>query len=115
MYFHQGHKLYVDSVREERVYPIHKSTIPWLKYKLHPQEFCQVTNVRYTVGPPTLCSVTLALLHPLNQRAGEVKEEGAMSESEKAVDVVGNEDNGGDGSSEAKTSRPRDRIRFTFK
>lgn len=106
--------MYVDSVREERVYPIHRSTIPWLKYKLHPQEFCQVTNVRYMVEPPTLCSVTLALLHPLNQEAGEVKEDGAVGGAEKARDGEGSGDEG-DVGSEVKASRPRDRIRFTFK
>lgn len=39
--------------------------MPWQRYKLLPQEFCQITNVRYLVGPPTLCQITLALLsHP---------------------------------------------------
>ncbi len=37
---------------------------PWQKYSLLPQERCQVTNVRFVVGPPTLCSITLAPLSP---------------------------------------------------
>ena len=62
VYCHQGHKLYVESVKREKLYPLHKTKMPWEKYKLLPQQFCQVTNVRYCVGPPTLCSITLALV-----------------------------------------------------
>ena len=65
VYCYQGHKLYIDSVREERVYSTKNIKMPWQRYKLLPQEFCQITNVRYLVGPPTLCQITLALLsHP---------------------------------------------------
>ena len=65
VYCYQGHRLYINSVREERVYSTKNVKMPWQKYKLLPQEFCQITNVRYLVGPPTLCQITLALLsHP---------------------------------------------------
>ena len=62
VYCYQGHRLYINSVREERVYSTKNVKMPWQKYKLLPQEFCQITNVRYLVGPPTLCQITLALL-----------------------------------------------------
>lgn len=62
MYCHQGHRLYVESVQEQNLYPINKAKMPWNKHQFQPQEFCQVTNVRYLVGPPTLCSITLALV-----------------------------------------------------
>ena len=62
VYCYQGHKLYLEQVRQEKVYPTKNMKMPWQKYRLLPQEFCQITNVRYLIGPPTLCQITLALL-----------------------------------------------------
>ena len=59
VYFHQGHQLYIDAVKEEKPYPWKSQKMPWQRYHLLPQEFCQVTNVHYLVGPPTMCSITL--------------------------------------------------------
>ena len=67
VYCHQGHKLDEEEVKRERAYSVHKSKRPWEKYSLKPQEFCQVTNIRYQVGPPTVCSITVALVSPLPQ------------------------------------------------
>lgn len=65
VYCYQGHELYIKSVRQERVYSTKNMKMPWKKYNLLPQEFCQITNVRFLIGPPTLCQITLALLsHP---------------------------------------------------
>ena len=33
--------------------------MPWQRYVLLPQEYCQVKNVHFVVGPPTMCSITL--------------------------------------------------------
>jgi len=53
----------VKAVKEERLYRIHyNKKMPWEKYTLQPQELCQVTDVQYKVEPPTVCSITLALL-----------------------------------------------------
>ncbi len=59
VYCRQGHELYMGAVRDERVYPCKSQRMPYQKYSLLPQEFCQVANVRFLVGPPTLCSITL--------------------------------------------------------
>ena len=64
--------------------------MPWDKHQLQPQEFCQVTNVRYVVGPPTLCSITLALV---KSSQGEQEEDGE----------------------EAGTSSTKERVTFSFK
>ena len=74
-------------MKKERLYSIHKAKMPWEKYNLQPQEFCQVTNVRYLVGPPTLCSITLALVSPLPQSEAE-DEEGASSSRNKDKERV---------------------------
>jgi len=118
VYFQQGHQLYVESVKEERLYPIHRSTMPWHKFNLHPQEFCQVTNVRFIVGPPTLCSVTLALLHPLNQGIdpggsegeGFAGVDGGCQKGEGLEKEADHDDTAG-----GSKARNKNRIRFTFK
>ena len=102
VYFHQGHRIYVESVQAKKLHPVHKSTIPWQKYVLMPQELCQVTNVRYSVGPPTLCCITLTLLQPFNKSAEE--EEGGDSDTAYRMT--------NDGSSKGGQ---RDRIRFSFR
>jgi hypothetical protein len=76
VYCHQGHRLYVEAVR---LHSIHKNEMPWDRHTLQPQEFCQVTNVRYLVGAPTLCSITLALVAPLPQAKDEGEGEGTSS------------------------------------
>lgn len=91
VYCHQGHRLYVEEVKKELLYPIYKAKMPWEKYTLQPQEFCQVTNVRYLVGPPTLCSITLALVSPLSQS-----------------------EDGGEGTSSPKNG-DKERVTFSFK
>ena len=97
MYCHQGHRLYVESVRAHRLYSIHRAAkMPWDKHQLQPQEFCQVTNVRYLVGPPTLCSITLAL----------VRSSPSQQDSEG--------ESGEDGQ-EAGTSASKERVTFSFK
>ena len=78
----------MEAVKKEPLYP----KMPWEKYKLQPQEFCQVTDVQYLVGPPTLCSITLALVSPLPQSEAE-DEEGASS----------------------SRSRDKERVTFSFK
>jgi len=54
----------MNAVKEERIHVLKSQKMPWQKYNLLPQEFCQVKNVHYIAGPPTLCSITLALLSP---------------------------------------------------
>ena len=64
IYCRQGHEIYMNTIREEKTYALKSQKMPWQKYNLLPQEFCQVKNVHYVVGPPTLCSITLTLLSP---------------------------------------------------
>lgn len=72
VYLHQGHRLYVEAVKKDELYPVHEAKMPWVKYTLQPQEFCQVTNVEYLVGPSTLCSITLALVSTLPAGGGSI-------------------------------------------
>ena len=80
VYCHQGHRLYLESVQEQQLYTIHTTKMPWDKHQLQPQEFCQVTNVRYLVGPPTLCSITLALVRSTQGQGEEQGVEGSSKE-----------------------------------
>ncbi len=85
MYCHQGHRLYVESVQEQRPNLINKAKMPWNKHQFQPQEFCQVTNVRYLVGPPTLCSITLALARSSQSQQEEGEEPNTSTVSKERV------------------------------
>uniref|UniRef100_A0A3P8XZC1 Bromo domain-containing protein n=1 Tax=Esox lucius TaxID=8010 RepID=A0A3P8XZC1_ESOLU len=66
MYFRQGHQAYVRAVRRAKAYSINPQKQPWNKLNLRDQESVKVVGIKYEVGPPTLCCLKLAFLHPIS-------------------------------------------------
>ncbi|XP_065906501.1 bromodomain and WD repeat-containing protein 3-like isoform X2 [Dysidea avara] len=63
VYCRQGHELYLQEIKQKRLHHRLKGQkLPWQKFSLEAHELCQVKNVHFTVGPPTLCSLTLSLV-----------------------------------------------------
>jgi bromodomain and WD repeat domain-containing protein 1/3 len=69
VYFHQGHELYKEEVKKQKAYQWKNQQMPRQKHTLKPHEFCQVKNVHFVIGPPTLCSITLTLLSSTSSSA----------------------------------------------
>uniref|UniRef100_A0A8C7LIL3 Bromodomain and WD repeat domain containing 3 n=1 Tax=Oncorhynchus kisutch TaxID=8019 RepID=A0A8C7LIL3_ONCKI len=66
MYFRQGHQAYVRAVHRAKAYSINPQKQPWNKLNLRDQESVKVVGIKYEVGPPTLCCLKLAFLHPIS-------------------------------------------------
>uniref|UniRef100_A0A4W5LVQ0 Bromodomain and WD repeat domain containing 3 n=1 Tax=Hucho hucho TaxID=62062 RepID=A0A4W5LVQ0_9TELE len=66
MYFRQGHQAYVRAVRRAKAYSINPQKQSWNKLNLRDQESVKVVGIKYEVGPPTLCCLKLAFLHPIS-------------------------------------------------
>ncbi|XP_071819247.1 uncharacterized protein [Apostichopus japonicus] len=62
MYFWQGHKAYVEAVKEQNLYPIDRLKVPWKHHKLETQELMKITALEYHIGPPTTCGLRLAFI-----------------------------------------------------
>jgi hypothetical protein len=59
VYFPQGHMLYIEAVRNEKVYSLKNFQAPWDTYDLQDHTCCIVAAIHHHIGPPTTCSVTL--------------------------------------------------------
>ena len=66
VYCHQGHSHYVDEVRREVVYELGNYQCPWKNHDLCAQEYCEVTDISFCVGPPTLCEIVLTTLEAIS-------------------------------------------------
>ncbi|XP_044016177.1 bromodomain and WD repeat-containing protein 3 isoform X2 [Aphidius gifuensis] len=62
VYFRQGHKFYIDAVKNKKVYELGQRFEPWNKIKLKPQEYVKVVGIKYEIRPPRLCCLKLALM-----------------------------------------------------
>ncbi|KAL0133738.1 hypothetical protein PUN28_001006 [Cardiocondyla obscurior] len=62
VYFRQGHKFYLDAIRNKKVYELSPRCEPWTKIDLNAQEFVKVVGIKYEIRPPRLCCLKLALM-----------------------------------------------------
>ncbi|KFD57310.1 hypothetical protein M514_01821 [Trichuris suis] len=59
VYFHQGHRLYVQAVRDGNLYRIRDREMPWHRLELNEEEFAIVQDVSFEVLEIRLCRLTL--------------------------------------------------------
>ncbi|CDW51796.1 PH interacting protein [Trichuris trichiura] len=59
VYFHQGHRLYVQAVRDGNLYRIREREMPWHRLELNEEEFAIVQDVSFEVLEIRLCRLTL--------------------------------------------------------
>ncbi|XP_015116795.1 bromodomain and WD repeat-containing protein 3 [Diachasma alloeum] len=71
VYFRQGHSLYLDAVRNKKVYELGAKCEPWNKVNLRPQELVKVVGIKYEIRPPRLCCLKLALMDEDGSLTGE--------------------------------------------
>ncbi|KAI9551492.1 hypothetical protein GHT06_021825 [Daphnia sinensis] len=64
IYFRQGHELYVNIVKQKKLYEVNPSSLPWSKQKIHQQELVRIICVTYEVEPPRLVCLELSRLEP---------------------------------------------------
>lgn len=65
-YLRQGHELYVKEVMATKCYEINPKKQCYYKLRLKSEELCRIVSLHYSVGPPTLCCLKLALINPEN-------------------------------------------------
>lgn len=63
-YLRQGHELYVKEVMATKCYEINPKKQCFYKLRLKGEELCRIVSLHYSVGPPTLCCLKLALINP---------------------------------------------------
>ncbi|XP_011333353.2 PH-interacting protein isoform X2 [Ooceraea biroi] len=71
VYFRQGHKLYLDAVRNKKIYELSPRCEPWTKMDIRAQEFVKVVGIRYEIRPPRLCCLKLALMDEDGRLTGQ--------------------------------------------
>ncbi|EFN89603.1 PH-interacting protein isoform X2 [Harpegnathos saltator] len=71
VYFRQGHKLYLDAIRNKKVYELSPRCEPWTKMNIRAQEFVKVVGIKYEIRPPRLCCLKLALMDEDGRMTGE--------------------------------------------
>ncbi|KAF8777958.1 PH-interacting protein like [Argiope bruennichi] len=64
VYFRQGHELYVQAVKRNRIYDIYMRSQPWRKINLRDQEVARIEDITFENHPPRLCCLKLSLLNP---------------------------------------------------
>ncbi|CAL1275181.1 unnamed protein product [Larinioides sclopetarius] len=64
VYFLQGHELYVQAVKRNRIYDIYMRSQPWRKMNLRDQEVARIDDITFENHPPRLCCLKLSLLNP---------------------------------------------------
>ncbi|XP_011687322.1 PREDICTED: PH-interacting protein isoform X3 [Wasmannia auropunctata] len=62
VYFRQGHKFYLDAIRNKKVYELSPRCEPWTKINIRAQEYVKVVGIKYEIRPPRLCCLKLALM-----------------------------------------------------
>ncbi|KAJ8679018.1 hypothetical protein QAD02_014805 [Eretmocerus hayati] len=62
IYFRQGHKRYLQIVKQRGLYQVNQSFEPWRRIILKAQELVKVVGIKYEILPPRLCCLKLALL-----------------------------------------------------
>uniref|UniRef100_A0A0P6ELS4 Wd repeat domain-containing-like protein n=1 Tax=Daphnia magna TaxID=35525 RepID=A0A0P6ELS4_9CRUS len=66
IYFRQGHELYVNIVKQKKIYEVNPSSLPWSKQTIDQQELVRILCVTYEVEPPRLVCLKLGSLEPKN-------------------------------------------------
>ncbi|XP_011162535.1 PH-interacting protein isoform X2 [Solenopsis invicta] len=71
VYFRQGHKFYLDAVRNKKIYELSPRCEPWTKINIRAQEFVKVVGIKYEIRPPRLCCLKLALMDEDGRLTGQ--------------------------------------------
>ncbi|KAG8189872.1 hypothetical protein JTE90_023378 [Oedothorax gibbosus] len=67
VYFRQGHELYVQAVKRNKVYEIYMRNQPWRIMNLRDQEVAKIEDITFENRPPRLCCLQLRLTEPANE------------------------------------------------
>nr|CAD7567211.1 unnamed protein product [Timema californicum] len=62
MYFRQGHQLYLNAVRNKKVYELGPRCEPWAKKRIRAHELVKIIGIKYEIRPPRLCCLKLGLM-----------------------------------------------------
>lgn len=62
VYFRQGHKRYLDVVREKNIYKLSANCEPWKVMDLSSHEFVKIVGIKYEIKPPRLCCLKLRIM-----------------------------------------------------
>ncbi|EGI63952.1 PH-interacting protein [Acromyrmex echinatior] len=71
VYFRQGHKFYLDAIRNKKIYELSPRCEPWTKINIRAQEFVKVVGIKYEIRPPRLCCLKLALMDEDGRLSGQ--------------------------------------------
>ncbi|XP_049806710.1 PH-interacting protein [Schistocerca nitens] len=71
VYFRQGHQLYLNAVRNKKLYDLGNRCEPWAKQTIRAHELVKVIGIKYEIRPPRLCCLKLGLMNPDGRLTGE--------------------------------------------
>lgn len=72
LFFKQGYQLYLDAVRQRKVYELAPSQItPWGKLNIKEPELVKVIGIKYELRPPRLCCLRLAVMRRNGRLTGD--------------------------------------------
>ncbi|XP_046632706.1 PH-interacting protein-like isoform X1 [Daphnia pulicaria] len=65
VYFRQGHELYLDAVKQKKLYKINQSSLPWHNKLIREQELVKIISINYEIKTPIrLYCLKLGLMDP---------------------------------------------------
>ena len=59
-----GHELYVNAVKEKKVYELNPRSLPWSNQTIGEQELVKVIGIKYEIKPPRLCCLKVSIRIP---------------------------------------------------
>ncbi|KAL5289713.1 BRWD3 family protein [Megaselia abdita] len=62
VYFRQGHKRYIDVVKQKNIYKMSTNCEPWKVMDLKSHEFVKIVGIKYEIKPPRLCCLKLRIM-----------------------------------------------------
>lgn len=63
VYLRQGHAEYITACKANQLHKISDKSVPWKKFPaLRAVEYCQVEELEYEIGPPSVCVQRLSIL-----------------------------------------------------
>ena len=90
VYFSQGHRLYVEAVKNTSAYEIDDTSLPWnnVKTKIDVQEICKVVALKIEIKPPRLVCLKLCIIDKQTNKMTNSKFSIKYHDMDNVVDFV---------------------------
>ena len=90
VYFSQGHRLYVDAVKNTSAYEIDETSLPWnsVKTNFEVQQICKVVGLKIEIKPPRLVCLKLCIIDKQTNKMTNSKFSIKYHDMDNVVDFV---------------------------